>query len=376
MSKVIDDNIVQLPISQIIDLQWFAPEDEGKTEEATEHKLKKAREEGRVPKSTDLNGTLVMLFGAISLIILAPFIMKNCVEILRFYLTRCTEAEINGALWKEFIYYFVKMVSPVAIIAAIAAIAGNMIQNKGFIFTTKTIEPKFDKILPKFGEYLKKTLFSVEGAFNVFKSLAKVAAIFIVAYLIIKNDLDTLLSLINVNIWLSVTHIAGMVAKILIYTSIIFLIVAIPDYIVQRYQFNQQMKMTKQEVKEEFKEMEGDPRIKSKLRQMQQEIMSNNMKAQVADADVVIANPTHFAIAVKYEKEVMQGPEVMAKGQDNLAQQIKAIARENDVPIVENRPLARALYADVKIGDIIPEKYYTALATILGKVYSMKGKKI
>ncbi|HZK19099.1 MAG TPA: EscU/YscU/HrcU family type III secretion system export apparatus switch protein, partial [Treponemataceae bacterium] len=184
------------------------------------------------------------------------------------------------------------------------------------------------------------------------------------------------LSLLNVNIMIAVGHVAGMVAKILIYTSIIFLIVSIPDYIVQRYQFMQQMKMTKQEVKEEFKEMEGDPFQKSKLRQMQQQIMANNMRAHVIESDVVITNPTHFAVAIKYEKEIMQGPEVTAKGQDNLAQHIKAIAKEHDVPIIENRPLARALYADVQIGDIIPEKYYTALATILGKVYAMKGKKI
>ncbi|OJF77640.1 MAG: flagellar biosynthesis protein FlhB [Treponema sp. CETP13] len=362
--------------SQLMDLQWFAPDDEGKTEEPTEHKLKKAREEGRVPKSQDLNSTLVMLFSSISIIIFGPWLMGNFVEIIQFYFRRCTEQEINASLWIQFLHYFIKMVTPIALVAALAAIAGNVIQNSGFIFTTKTIEPKFDKIIPKFGEYLKKTLFSVEGAFNVFKSIAKVAAIFIIAYITIKNDLPTLLSLMNVNLGLAIKHIAGMVAKILIYTSLIFLVVAVPDYIVQRYQFRQQMKMTKQEVKEEFKEMEGDPKIKSKLRQMQQEIMSNNMKANVAESDVVIANPTHFAVAVKYEKEIMQGPEVKAKGQDNLAQQIKNIARENDVPIIENRPLARALYADVEIGDIIPEKYYTALATILGKVYSMKGKKI
>ena len=136
------------------------------------------------------------------------------------------------------------------------------------------------------------------------------------------------------------------------------------------------MKMTKQEVKEEFKTLEGDPLVKSRLRQIMRELMRGNIRENVAKADVVITNPTHFAVAVLYDKEVMQGPMVCAKGQDALAQRIKEIARENDVTLIENRPLARALYAEVEIGDIIPETYYTVLATILGKVYAMKGKKI
>lgn len=136
------------------------------------------------------------------------------------------------------------------------------------------------------------------------------------------------------------------------------------------------MKMTKQEVKEEFKTMEGDPLVKGRLKQFMRELLQNSIRENVAKADVIITNPTHFAIAVLYDREVMQGPMVTAKGQDELAQQIKRLAQENDVPMIENRPLARALYAQVEIGDIIPEEYYTVLATILGKVYAMKGKKI
>ena len=167
-----------------------------------------------------------------------------------------------------------------------------------------------------------------------------------------------------------------MAAKILVMSAVIFLVIAVPDYLVQRWQFMESMKMTKQEVKEEFKTMEGDPLVKSRLRQFIRELMQANIRDNVAKADVVITNPTHFAVAVLYDKEVMQGPMVTAKGQDLLAQRIKEIAKENDVPMVENRPLARALYAEAEVGDIIPESYYTVLATILGKVYTMKGKKI
>ncbi|MGP1510181.1 MAG: flagellar biosynthesis protein FlhB [Treponema lecithinolyticum] len=358
------------------DLQWFAAEDEGRTEQPSEYKLRKAREEGRVAKSQELNGALVMLLPVLTLIVLSPWLFKKSIEIIRFYFERCTQAQLNGMLVRSFFHYFIAMVSPVCIAALIAGISANLIQNKGFMFSLKPIEPKFSKVLPHFGEYFRKTLFSFEGAFNVFKSLLKVIVVFICAYITIKNDLPKLLSLLNVNLWNGIVHIAVMSAKLLIIASFIFLIISIPDYLVQRRQFIESMKMTKQEVKEEFKTLEGDPLVKSRLRQIMRELMRGNIRENVAKADVVITNPTHFAVAVLYDKEVMQGPMVCAKGQDALAQRIKEIARENDVTLIENRPLARALYAEVEIGDIIPETYYTVLATILGKVYAMKGKKI
>ncbi len=359
-----------------IDLQWFAAEDEGRTEQPTEYKLRKAREEGRVAKSQELNGALVMLLPALTVIILAPWLFKQSIGIIRFYFDRCTESQLTPLLVRTFFYYFIKMVLPISLSALVAGLASNLIQNRGFIFSTKPIEPKFSKVLPHFGEYFRKTLFSVEGAFNVFKSLLKVVVIFVAAYITIKNDLPNLLAMLNINLWSGITHIAFMTAKILIIAALIFLAIAVPDYLVQRRQFIESMKMTKQEVKEEFKTMEGDPLVKSRLRQFMRSLMQGNIRDNVAKADVVITNPTHFAVAVLYDKEVMQGPMVTAKGQDLLAQRIKEVARENDVPMVENRPLARALYAEAEIGDIIPEAYYTVLATILGKIYAMKGKKI
>lgn len=359
-----------------IDLQWFAAEDEGRTEQPSDYKLRKAREEGRIAKSQEINSALVMLLPVLTVIILAPRLFRQSVEIIRFYFERCTEAELDGLLVRAFFHYFIRMVTPIALAALAAGIAGNIIQNRGFIFSLKPIEPKFSKIVPRLGNYLRKTLFSFEGAFNVFKSLLKVAVIFIAAYITIKDDLPQLLSLLNVNLWKGITHIAFMAAKILVMSAVIFLVIAVPDYLVQRWQFMESMKMTKQEVKEEFKTMEGDPLVKSRLRQFIRELMQANIRDNVAKADVVITNPTHFAVAVLYDKEVMQGPMVTAKGQDLLAQRIKEIAKENDVPMVENRPLARALYAEAEVGDIIPESYYTVLATILGKVYTMKGKKI
>lgn len=361
----------------IIDLQWFASaEEEGRTEEPSEHKLRKAREEGRVAKSTEVNGALVLLLPVIAIIILAPWIFNSCVEIIKFYFDRCVSAELtDSALVAAFYNYFIKLVLPIGLTAMVAGVIGNIVQTKGFLFSTKPIEPKFSKILPKFGQYLKKTIFSMEGAFNVFKSLFKVVILFVASYIIISSDLETLLSMMDVSLWSGICYIAKMAAKILLVAAVVFLGVAIPDYFVQKKQFMESMKMTKQEVKQEYKDMEGDPLVKSRLRQQMRNLLYQNLPKAVSEADVVITNPTHYAVAVKYDKDVMQAPIVNAKGADEIAMRIKSLAKENNVEIVENKLLARELYTKVEIGDIIPEEYLQAMAIILAKVYKLKGKR-
>ncbi len=361
----------------LFDLQWFASaEEEGRTEEPSEHKLKKAREEGRVAKSTEINGALVLLLPVIAIIILAPWIFKSCVEVIRFYFDRCVSAELtDSALVDAFYNYFIKLVLPIGLSAMVAGVVGNIVQTKGFLFSTKPIEPKFSKILPKFGQYFKKTIFSLEGAFNVFKSLFKVVVLFIAAYVIISSDIETLLSMMNVSLWSGVCYIAKMAAKILLVAAIVFLGVAIPDYIVQKKQFMESMKMSKQEVKQEYKDMEGDPLVKSRLRQQMRNLLYQNLPKAISESDVVITNPTHYAVAIKYDNATMQAPMVNAKGEDELAMRIKTLAKEKDVAIVENKLLARELYTKVEIGDIIPEEYLQAMAVILANVYTMKGKR-
>lgn len=360
------------------DLQWFASaEEEGRTEKASEHKLRKAREEGRIAKSQEISAALVMLFPVIALVILAPWYLKKFIEILRFFFDRCTSPEVDlGSFAYMFFRSMITMILPLGIIAMISSVLANIVQNRGFIFSTKPISPKFSKILPKFGEYFKKTLFSGQGAFNVLKSIVKVAFLFTMAFILIKNDLPKLLTLSNVNMWQGISHVAGMVAKLLIIAAVFFLVIAIPDYLVQRHQFMESMKMSKQEVKEEYKNLEGDPFVKGRIKQYIRDLMSQNMSQHVAEADVIITNPTHYAIAIKYDREIMQGPMLTAKGVDSVAHRIKEIAKEHDVEIIENKPLARALYAEVQIGDIIPEAYYQVLAIILGQVYKMRAEKV
>ncbi len=354
-----------------IDLQWFAAEDEGRTEEASDLKIQKARKEGRVAKSQEVNGAFVFLFSVLTLLLLGKWLLEQFEEILIFFFTRCNQDNgVTAANAVVFFNYFLKMVLPVAFVALLAGVAGNIIQNRGWIFSLKPITPNFSKILPHFGEYFKKTIFSRQGAFNIFKSIAKVAVIVFAAFLIIRGNMGDLLFIIhgNGNIAGAFAKIASIAIKLLLFAAIFFVIISIPDYVIQKKEFMDSLKMTKQEVKEEYKEMEGDPEVKGRIQQAQRQLLASNMPRAVAQSDVVITNPTHYAVALKYDQAEEDAPLVNAKGADFMAQRIKEVARENDVPIVENRPLARGLYTDVELGDIIPENYFKAISVVYSQL--------
>jgi flagellar biosynthetic protein FlhB len=297
-----------------IDLQWFAAEDEGRTEEPSELKIERARKEGRVAKSQDLNSSLVFLFAVLTLILLGKFIFQSCAEILIFFFERVLSKEVmNSSLGFAFINYLLKIVLPIAVVGIVVCVISNIVQNKGMIFSLKPITPNFSKIIPKFGEYFKNTLFSFKGAFNIIKSIGKVLIIIIIAYVMLRRDIPVLLMVIrNGQILVAIGKMAVMVAQILVIVAVIFLIIAIPDYFVNKKEFIESMKMTKQEVKQEYKEMEGDPEIKSRLSQAQKQLLQMNIPKAVQESDVVITNPTHFAVSLKYDKDVADSPKVMA----------------------------------------------------------------
>jgi flagellar biosynthetic protein FlhB len=373
-----DKYLVYIPARDpafFIDLQWFAAEDEGRTEDATEFKIRKAREEGRVAKSQELNGAIVLVVPVLVLMAFAPWMMQTITEMIRFYLLRSTTTEITDpVLVKAFFHYFIQLILPITLSAMVAGVASNLLQNGGFIFSVKPITPQFSKIAPNFGKFFSKA-FSVEGLFNLAKSLVKVAVISIVSYVSIKNEIPKLISMLDTGLWTAVAFIASIAARLLLTAGILFVIISIPDYLFQRRQFMDSLKMSKQEVKEEYKQMEGDPLVKSRLRQRMRELLSQNMAVNVPKADVIITNPTHFAVAMQWDRATMRAPMLTAKGADQLALRIKEIARDNNVPIIENKPLARALYAEVEIGDMIPDEYYQALAVILAKVYALDSRK-
>ena len=345
----------------------MAAEDEGRTEEPSEYKLEQARKEGRVAKSQEVSSALVILLCVVMLIFLGRYILSQCIQIYTFYFNRCHDVYINDPkLMSFFLVEIFKIVIPVALVGALAAFIGNVIQTRGIVFSLKPIQPKFSNIIPRFGEFFRKTLFSGKGLFNIAKSMLKVTVIVIIAFFLISDDIYVLIEIIkNGQIFNAIGKIATMAAKLLLIVAVLFLVISIPDYFIQRREFRESMKMTKQEVKEEYKELEGDPEVKSRLRQMQQQLLSQNIPKAVAASDVVITNPTHFAVALKYD--VTQGdeaPKVTAKGEDQLALTMRRIATENNVPIVENKPVARGLYTETQVGAIIPETYYKAISLI------------
>nr|WP_052296403.1 flagellar biosynthesis protein FlhB [Gracilinema caldarium] len=370
------DEQLSLQKALSIDLQWFAAEDEGRTEEPSEYKIRKAREEGRVAKSQELIGSLVLLLPTLTLIFLGPSMFKTCLEMFRFFFTRLNEVDsmLNGMFFVVFITYFARLALPIIAVAMLSGIIANLVQT-GFLFTTKPLLPKFSKIVPRLGQYFQRTLFSIEGLFNFAKSIVKIAIIGIVSYVIISSKIAQLARLQTATLWTGFTTIASLTIQLLLIAALLLLGLSIPDYLFQRWQYMEFLKMTKQEVKEERKMYEGDPLIKSRLRQRMRELLSRNMAANVPKADVVITNPTHYAVALEWNRDTMPAPMVTAKGVDEVAQRIKAIANEHAVPIVENKPLARALYAEVEIGDIIPETYYQAIATVLAHVYKINEER-
>jgi flagellar biosynthetic protein FlhB len=365
----LSEELSALPPAARIDLQWFAAADEGRTEEPTEAKIRKAREEeGRVVKSQELVGAVGLLLPALAILIMAPYLLRTFVEMLRFFLSRIAELDpsADSRLFGVFLMYFVRLALPILAVALVAALFSNIAQ-VGFLWTTKPMAFKFSRVVPNFPQYFSKTIFSANGVFNFFKSIVKMAIIGGAAYVIVRSDIERILSLESAGVYFSLTTIATLAVKLLIVAALLLLVLSIPDYMFQRWQYRESLKMSLQEVKEERKTDEGDPHVKARLRARMRQLLSQNIAQNVPKASVVVTNPTHFAVALEYNFS-LYGPRVSAKGEDELAQIIKRIAREHDVPIVENKPLARALYAEVPLGETVPEKYWFVISEILKRV--------
>ncbi len=360
---------------QTMHLQWFAAEDEGRTEEPTEHKIRKAREEGKVAKSQDVTQAVVLLFSVVTLALVAGFLFREMGRMVAYYYSNITTIDVTqtGLIAGTFLRYFVRMTLPVASVAFVAAVMGNMLQ-VGALFTVKPIVPDFQKITPNIPQFVQRSFLSTEALFNMAKALGKVTIIGVIAYLNIRFRINQITNLVWVPFLQSVRFIAATGLSILLQATVMLLILSIFDYYFQRRKHRESLKMTRQEVKEERKTYEGDPLVRSRLRQRMQEVLSRNMVRKVPEADVVVTNPTHFAVALEYKREMMTAPTVTAKGQDLVAQRIREIALEHGVPTIENKPLARALYHEVEIGDEIPQKFYEAAVAVLKQVYMMKGQ--
>jgi flagellar biosynthetic protein FlhB len=354
-----------------IHLQWFSDdaEEEGRTEQPTEHKIRRLREEGQVPKSQELVGAITLFLPALMLLFLAPYMLRTCVEMLRFFFLRATELDPtkDALIVGAFFNYLIRLALPILIVALFAAIFSNVVQ-VGLMFAAKPIIPDFSKVLPRFGQFFKR-IFSVDGLFNFAKSIVKMAIIGGVAFFLIRSDMHKLVNLQKAGLWLGLTTVASLAIRMLIISALLLLALSIPDLLFQRWRFKERNKMSRQERKEEIKMYEGDQQVRNRIRSRFRELLKQNIAAAVPRADVVITNPTHYAVALEYQKDTMpDGPMVIAKGADEAAARIRNIARENGVPLVENKPVAQALYRETEVGDYIPAEYFSVVATIYRKV--------
>jgi flagellar biosynthetic protein FlhB len=369
-----------LPIQKIprnlslVHLQWFAAEDEGRTEEPTEHKIRKAREEGRVVKSSEFSSALILLVGIGAIALLAKYLLETFLAMIKYFLENSSQIDIttNAITIQAVFSFFIRLTMPIVGVVFITALMSNLLQ-VGFLFTVKPITPDLTKIIPRFGKFFKRAMFSAEAGFNLFKSFIKVVLVGILAFLNIQVELPKIMNLLKVHYYHGVELISSLAFRIIVEAGILLLLLSVLDYMFQRRLHRERLKMSRQELKEERKMYEGDPLVKSRLRERMREIMTRNMLQAVPKADVVITNPTHFAVALEWDRLTMTAPTVVAKGADMIAKKIKEIAAENNVAVVENKPLARALFDEVEIGEIIPEKFYEVIATILAEIFKLKG---
>ena len=347
-------------------------DDAEKTEDPTDKKIEDARKEGNVPKSQDTSGVITLFVAILAVLMLFPFIADHMLNLFKYYfsligtpLDKLFMLDIAVVTFKEVLL----MVLPLAIAVGVAGIIAAVSQF-GFLFTTKSLVPDFKKIDPIKGA---KNLFSmkkvIEGVKITFKAHTTLGVGFIFFFFFIE-ELPTV-ALFNLH-----DQLNWLKDKMIIIALVMLLVIfvfALIDIVIVRKQYFDGLKMSKQEIKDEMKNMEGDPLIKGKIKQKQMEISRQRMMSDIPNADVVITNPTHYAVAIQY-KEGSSAPIVVAKGVDHLAQQIKKIARENEVHIVQNPPLARSLYAEVEIDKPIPEALFGAVAEVLAYVYKMNKK--
>jgi len=358
-----------------LNYQLFAAGGDDKTEKATPKKKKDARKKGQVFQSREMSAALILTlmivsmkaFGSIIFGQLSGFINKVSTEYL---VSKDTfDIDVLSKIFIDGIIVLAKTSLPLLLIALTAGLITGYAQ-VGILFTFETLKPKGNRINPLSGF---KRMFSLRSVVELVKAILKIIIVTWVAYSYLKSKTNELLALMGADLLDIITFIGNSAFAVALRICIAMIILGFLDYLYQRYDYEKSLRMTKQEVKEEFKQLEGNPEIKSKIKQKQRQMSMKRMMQEIPKADVVITNPTHFAVALKYDPEKASAPVVVAKGQDYIALRIKQIATENKVQIVENKPLARTLYSTVDIGQPIPPELYQAVAEILAFVYNLKN---
>lgn len=357
-------------------LQFFA-EGAEKTEEPTAKKLSDARKEGQVARSKELtvSAELVALFLALKIFI--SYMGNKFIECFRVFFQdfeKMLDGEFTVLMAEGILRSSVEKILviclPILAIAVLVSFSVVLFQVK-WQLSGKPLTPKLSKMNPVTGF---KKIFSMERLVSLGIEIIKVIIIAYVAYSTIKSEWNTLLILYDMDLFQGVSLTGKLVLDLGLKISTVYLAIGLGDYIYQKFKFKKEMRMTKEELKEEYKQTEGDPQVKRKIRSKMIEVSQRRMMQQVPKADVVITNPTHLAAAIKYDRDKDQAPVLLAKGADYLAMKIKEIARENNIEIVENKPLARMLYYNVEVGAEIPPELYQMTAEVLAYVYKLKGK--
>lgn len=346
-----------------------------KTEEPSQKKLLEARKKGQVFSSREVNNLLILFSAFLIFAVLSTYMGDVSLKGLRVYLEQASDFDMSGGavhdILMDGVYLIFKILSLPLLFIIIAAIIGPASQ-VGFLISADNLSPKLERISLIKG---MERLFSSKAIVEFLKGLLKITLTGFVAFLVIWPFLANLKGYPGVDIVLALKQFKILMVKFLIAIISVMALIAGLDYFYQRAQFMKKMMMSRQEQKEEYKQSEGDPHIKSKLRQIRQEKSRHRMMAEVPNADVIVTNPTHYSVAISYKAEKMGAPIVVAKGVNEVALRIREIAKEHNIAMVENKPLARGLYASVDLDEEIPEEYYKAVAKIISYVFNLQHKK-
>ena len=347
-----------------------------KTEEATPRKLLEAREKGQVMTSQEVSHLAVMIGGALIAGFLGPFLAYKILGISggllqNFHAIRVDAANICN-VFSEVVLELTIGIGPTIILLMALAVAGKLVVS-GLVFSSDSLTPKVERISPIKGV---TRLISIKSLMEFLKGILKLTIVATIVGMVAVPQLDRVEILMQMDVAQTADETRLLIAQMFVVAIFVMGIIAGLDYMYQRFEFLKQMRMTKQEVKDELKQSDGDPLVRGRLRQIRADRARARMMAAVPTADVVVTNPTHFAVALKYESEIMSAPKVVAKGVDEVAFRIRDLANDNDVPIVENPPLARALFAAADLDDEVPSEHYKAVAEIISYVFQLKNKKL
>lgn len=352
----------------------MAEHDFEKTEQATPKRQQDAREKGQVARSQEIPSVAVLLMGAAMLYFIFPRVYSNFLDLTANILSSSGTMEITQDNIQPFGAGILKRVfftfAPFLVMVTVAGAASNILQ-VGFIFSMQSLEVKLSRINPLEGV---NRICSLHALADMIKAILKIAIVGYTAYVLVRREFGNFPTLIDMDVEAILSYIVWLTLRLVIWTGAILIMLAALDFGFRKWEHQKSLRMTRQEIKEEFRQSEGDPLIKARIRSLQREMARKRMMADVPRADVVITNPTHLAIAISYKNGEMRAPRVVAKGAGIIAEKIREIARANAVVIVENKPLAQTLYKVVEIGEEVPSNLYKAVAEILAYVYRLKRR--